>query len=204
MLAPYRVPKLFTRLYPNLTWRVKTSQKKVFLTFDDGPHPEITRWVLQFLHSQKIKATFFCVGENVLKYPDIFNEIIEAGHSIGNHTQHHLKGWNTPINKYVADVNEAKVHIPSILFRPPYGRIKRQQAAMLQVAGYKIVMWSLLSCDYLPNLKRENASKNLLKLTTPGDIVVFHDSAKAFANLQAILPGYVTSLIQLGYIFEPL
>lgn len=204
LLAPYRVPKLLIRLYPKLEWRVNTTSKTIYLTFDDGPHPEITRWVLQFLDSRKIKATFFCVGENVVKFPGVLQEILMAGHSVGNHSHRHLKGWNTPVKKYVADVNEAKGHIPANLFRPPYGRIKRQQAALLQAAGYKIIMWSLLSCDYLPNLNRENAKKNLLKLCRPGDIVVFHDSVKAYANLQEILPEFVDAMMQLGYNFEPL
>lgn len=196
----YTTPALFSTLDPFLEWRIKgDADKAVYLTFDDGPHPVITPWVLELLAQHEIKATFFCVGENVRKYPEVYQQIIREGHAVGNHTQHHLNGWNHPLETYLDDIAHASQYIDSKLFRPPYGRIGPLQALRLKKLGYRIMMWSLLSRDFEANLKKEAALNELVKNTESGSIIVFHDSEKAESNLRFLLPLYVEGVVNKGF-----
>lgn len=163
-------------------------QPTVYLTFDDGPIPGVTEFVLDALKQFDAKATFFLVGRNVVDYPSIYARILTENHSIGNHTHHHLKGSKTNLDAYLADVDLAAQHIDSMLFRPPYGRITKSQAAALSDKSYQLVFWSLLSGDFDPALSPEDCLQNVLKKIRPNDIVVFHDSLKAAKNVQYVLP----------------
>jgi peptidoglycan/xylan/chitin deacetylase (PgdA/CDA1 family) len=172
----------------------------LYFTFDDGPHPEITLWVLNELKKINAKATFFCVGDNVSKFPETYQEILNQGHSVGNHTFNHLKGWITEDDEYFQNTEKASQVIQSSLFRPPYGRIKPSQAKVLK-EKYKLVMWSHLTCDYEKNLNI-NASLRHMKKAVPGSIFVFHDSEKSFHNLQILLPELLNYYSSLGFRFD--
>lgn len=187
------------RLFSSVEWRIHTEEKAVYLTFDDGPHPEITPWVISQLQQTDSQATFFCVGENVVKYPTVFEQIQRAGHAVGNHTHNHIKGWQTKDLEYVKNTIKASQHIHSKLFRPPYGRISQSQISLLKAKGYRIIMWNLLSCDYSQNLNPPDALAALKKHTQSGSIIVFHDSEKAKSNLMAILPEYLNFLKLQGF-----
>lgn len=193
MLVAHRVPSWFTKLYPELVWFGEPDDRKVYLTFDDGPHPEITPWVMDQLALYQFKATFFCVGENCKKHPDVLQKLQNEGHAIGNHTFNHLKGWNTPTQEYIDNISLADQQFSSSLFRPPYGRITRTQIKSIKDSK-KIVMWSLLAADYHPSLNVPRAFATLTKHTKPGSIVVFHDSVKAKNNLELLLPAYLEYL----------
>jgi len=173
--------------YPSLIWEIKTNKKEVYLTFDDGPDPEVTPWVLDQLKAHNAKATFFCVGENVDKYPEVYKRILEEGHTVGNHTYNHLNGWETDYEKYIVNVKKCGHTFGSHLFRPPHGRIKRKQIRKLK-PRYKIIMWTLLSGDFDPNISATECSYNTVQYTDPGSIVVFHDSQKCKETLQGALP----------------
>jgi peptidoglycan-N-acetylglucosamine deacetylase len=193
----YRIPSFIKKLFYSYTWKVKTSDKLLFLTFDDGPHPEITPWVLAQLKQYQAKATFFCVADNVRKYPQIYAQIVQEGHAIGNHTYHHKNGWHTNTADYLADVALAEKYIQSNLFRPPYGKIKKAQARFL-LNQYAIVMWSHLSCDYSKSLNIPE-SLSAMKNIQAGSILVFHDSEKAWPNLQQLLPQLLPHYAQNGF-----
>jgi peptidoglycan/xylan/chitin deacetylase (PgdA/CDA1 family) len=193
----YRIPSFIQKLFSSYTWKVKTKDKLLFLTFDDGPHPEITPWVLAQLQQYQAKASFFCVADNVRKYPQTYAQILASNHAVGNHTYHHKNGLYTKVHEYLTDVALAENFIQSQLFRPPYGRIKKQQATAL-LKQYAVVMWSHLSCDYSSTLNIDE-SLNAMKKVEPGSILVFHDSEKAFANLQIILPQLLQFYQQEGY-----
>jgi peptidoglycan/xylan/chitin deacetylase (PgdA/CDA1 family) len=193
----YRIPFFLQKLFPAYTWKVNTDDKQLFLTFDDGPHPQITPWVLNILAEFNAKATFFCVADNVKKYPEVFKQIILAGHSIGNHTYHHLNGWKHSSSDYLADVKLAETYIESKLFRPPYGKITRKQAKEL-LPKYQIVMWDRLSVDYKKDLNIEESLRHM-KRVDKGSIIVFHDSEKAFENLQKLLPALLTNYKERGF-----
>lgn len=193
----YRIPFFLQKLFPAYTWKVNTNDKQLFLTFDDGPHPQITPWVLQILAEFNAKATFFCVADNVKKYPEVYKQIILAGHSIGNHTYHHLNGWKHSTSDYLADVKLAEQYIDSRLFRPPYGKITRKQAKEL-LPHYQIVMWDRLSVDYKKDLNIEESLRQM-KRVNKGSILVFHDSEKAFENLQKLLPVLLADYQKRGY-----
>jgi peptidoglycan-N-acetylglucosamine deacetylase len=182
----YTIPSILPILFSSYTWKVKTKDKELFLTFDDGPHPLITPWVIEQLRLFNAKATFFCVGENVKKFPETYSQILDAGHDVGNHTFHHKNGWQTPKEDYFSDIYLAKNLIQSKLLRPPYGRIKNSQARVL-AKEFEIIMWSKLSRDYEQNLNVKESYKQMCKVKN-GDILVFHDSDKAFKNLQFLLP----------------
>lgn len=182
----YTIPHVLIRLFPSCTWKVNTRDKELYLTFDDGPHPQITPWVLQQLQAYNAKATFFCVGENVQKFPKIFAQIIAGQHAVGNHTMQHVKGWKVSEKAYLDNIQQASSHIKSSLFRPPYGQITWRQLKALS-KQYKIVMWSLLSRDYDKHLTISE-SLTAMKLAAAGDIIVFHDSEKAFEQLKQLLP----------------
>ncbi len=193
----YRIPFFLQKLFPAYTWKVNTDDKQLFLTFDDGPHPQITPWVLRMLAEFNAKATFFCVADNVKKYPEVYKQIILAGHSVGNHTFHHLNGWKHNKSDYLADVKLAEEFIDSRLFRPPYGKITRKQAKEL-LPHYQIVMWDRLSVDYKKDLNIEESLRQM-KRVNKGSILVFHDSEKAFENLQKLLPVLLADYQKRGY-----
>jgi peptidoglycan/xylan/chitin deacetylase (PgdA/CDA1 family) len=205
----HRVPFFLPWLYPDLIWRIPTDKKELYLTFDDGPVPGPTDFVLETLRKYNCKATFFCIGDNVRKHPEIFNKVISEGHAIGNHTYNHVKGWSTPLNQYIANVELFNQQLPLIngqwsikLFRPPYGRITRNQIKALR--DYKIVMWDVLTSDYNPRLSPEKCLRNSIRATRPGSIIVFHDSVKAARNMSYALPRYVEHFLEQGYEFKAL
>jgi peptidoglycan/xylan/chitin deacetylase (PgdA/CDA1 family) len=201
-----KTPRLLKMLYPKLTWDIKTGSRSIFLTFDDGPIPIVTPFVLNILKQYNAKATFFCIGDNVTKHPDVFEAVKNAGHTIGNHTYNHLKGWQTDTQIYTDNFLLADKILDTNLFRPPYGRIKRAQIAALKAArpDINIIMWDILSGDFDMTLKPEPCLKNVLKHTGPGSIVVFHDSIKAFNRLEYVLPRALEAWSKAGYTFEAL
>lgn len=206
----YRAPFFLPWLYPNLVWRIPTERKELYLTFDDGPVPGPTDFVLETLAKHSIKATFFCIGDNVHKYPDVFKCILDQGHTIGNHTFNHLKGWRTPLEKYIENVRQCESELrvsglefrASKLFRPPYGRITRSQINAL--SDYKIVMWDVLTNDYDKLKSPEACFKNSIRVTRPGSIIVFHDSIKAERNMSYTLPRYIDHFLNQGFSFNTL
>ncbi len=173
----------------------------MFLTFDDGPVPEVTPWVLDLLDEYNAKATFFCVGENIEKNPDIFEKVVNGGHAIGNHTYNHLSGWVTDRLPYFLNIRKCAQLVKSELFRPPYGKLRPSQVQFLQ-RHYKIVMWDVLSADFDADISGEQCAKNVLRSVKPGSIVVFHDSLKAEKNLKHALPIVLERLAGEGYSFE--
>lgn len=195
-----QVPDLLRPFLGKLTWRKSPSSKVIYLTFDDGPVPEVTPRVLELLNQHQIKATFFCVGDNVQKYPEIYAEIIARGHKTGNHTFNHIKGTAIPANEYVENVRRASTFIQSRLFRPPHGRITRKQQKTLK-ADYEIIMWDVLTCDYDRNLAPGKVMENITRYSRNGSIVVFHDSIKAMENMLAVLPGAINWWKKAGYSF---
>jgi peptidoglycan/xylan/chitin deacetylase (PgdA/CDA1 family) len=198
-----QTPKIFHRLFPQLLWKVNVTSKVIYLTFDDGPHPEITPKVLNILADYDAKAAFFCVGDNVQKYPKTFRQIVEAGHVVGNHTFHHLKGWRTPDDLYFQDVAACQKLVKADFFRPPYGRIKPSQIRELG-KQYLLVMWSVISYDYDRKISPDHCLRIATKNTGPGDIVVFHDSEKAAKNMLHALPRFLEYFSKRGYRFERL
>ncbi|MEZ7505170.1 polysaccharide deacetylase family protein [Flavobacterium sp. Arc2] len=189
---------LIKKLFSQYIWDLPNNEKKVYLTFDDGPTPEITEWVLKQLELHNAKATFFCLGKNIEAHPSIFGKLIQKKHTIGNHTFNHLNGWKTSDEDYTKNIllceNSIKNHKIEInhsepkLFRPPYGKIKSVQAKKLKNEGYKIIMWDVLSADFDQTITEEKCLKNVISNIKPGSIVVFHDSVKAFKNLEYTLP----------------
>lgn len=198
-----KTPGIMRNLFPNFTWKLPAAQNTVFLTFDDGPVPEVTPWVLDLLGEYDAKATFFCVGENVQRNPEIFERIRREGHSVGNHTFNHLSGWSTENMDYFLNVRKCARLVHSDLFRPPYGKIKPKQAQFLQ-RHYRIVMWDVLSGDFDDQLDGEECMQNVLHNVSNGSIVVFHDSIKSQKNLRVALPGVLDQLRSEGYIFSAL
>jgi peptidoglycan/xylan/chitin deacetylase (PgdA/CDA1 family) len=200
--------KLIKLIFPNYVWDIPTVEKKVYLTFDDGPTPEITAWVLNQLKEFNAKATFFCIGDNIRKYPEIFDSIIINGHTIGNHTFSHYNGWKTKTSDYIENVLLCKEAIRkqttdnTQLFRPPYGKIRKSQANIIRKEGYKIIMWDVLSGDFDGRISPEKCLQNVTKNTRPGSIIVFHDSEKSHKNLVFTLPKFLTFLKQNNYVCE--
>ena len=196
-------PTILKLLFPSLIWEVKTDKKEVFLTFDDGPHPDITPWVLDCLNEYNAKATFFCVGENVCKYPEVYDQILKNGHSAGNHTHNHLMGWKTNDDKYFQNVAMAEEYISSKLFRPPYGRISSSQIRKLK-KDYSLIMWTVLTYDFDKSISKEKCYSNSISSSKNGSIVVFHDSIKASINLKYALPKFLEYFSNQGYTFQKL
>lgn len=193
-----KTPWWLKKLYPTLTWDLPARNKQVFFTFDDGPHPTATPFVLQVLRQYNAKATFFCIGKNVVEQPGIYQQLIDEGHAIGNHTFNHLNGWKTANDVYEQNVNQAAEVIGSKLFRPPYGRITKAQAKLLGV-DYRVMMWDVLSGDFDEKLSPQQCLLNVTKHTRPGAIVVFHDSSKAFSRLEYVLPKALEFVTRQGY-----
>ena len=196
-----RPPRIYRMLFPGVVWRINASEKCVYLTFDDGPVPEITPWVLDLLDKYNIKATFFCVGDNVRKYPEIYRQIIERGHAIGNHTFHHKQGIRTLTANYVADVDLAKVYIKSDLFRPPHGHMRFPQLFKLK-RKYKVIMWDVVTRDYSWRMTAEQVFNVVKKYTRNGAIIVFHDSVKSGDRMKNSLPPSIEWLLEQGYQFN--
>ena len=195
-------------LYPSLTWRIPTRQSELYLTFDDGPVPGPTEFVVDTLREFNAVATFFCIGDNVRKYPDVLQKIAEGGHQIGNHTFHHLKGWSTRTSAYIQDIQQCSEELmsklqqrPSMLFRPPYGRITRRQIKALP--SYRVVMWDVLTMDYNARLDKDRCLRNAINASRSGSIVVFHDSLKADKNLRYVLPKFLEHFASRGFVFKP-
>ena len=201
-----KTPWLLKKLYPNLVWNVDHNQRRIYLTFDDGPIPIVTPFVLNILKQYNAKATFFCIGDNVRKHPDIFEQVKNDGHAIGNHTFNHLNGWKTDNKTYLDNFLQAEKLLDTKLFRPPYGRIKRAQIKLLMEAkpGLEIIMWQVLSGDFDINLKPEQCLKNVLKHTDNGDIVLFHDSLKAQPRMEYALPRAMEQWSREGFEFSSL
>lgn len=196
-------------IYPSyLVWNIKNREKKIFLTFDDGPVPVVTTEVLAILNTYHINATFFCVGENVEKHPEVFAQVVAAGHAIGNHTYNHLCGWDVDHKTYLENVAKCEEvlkenHVATQLFRPPYGKAQRNQLKTLS-ATHKIIMWDVLTGDFDSTQSGEDCLKEAVFNTTSGSIIIFHDSYKAEKNLKYALPRYIDWALTHGYTFDKL
>lgn len=203
-----KTPWWLKKIYPLYTWDIKTKEKVIYLTFDDGPHELATPFVLDELKKYNAKASFFCIGKNVAAHPDIYKRILDEGHSVGNHTYNHRNGWKTNDEEYLKDVAEAAKIIDTPLFRPPYGRIRSFQAKNIGIAlkskASKIIMWDVLSGDFDETLTREECLQNVILNVKKGSIVVFHDSQKAFRLLEFVLPRVLDFLDSKGYRFDVL
>lgn len=209
-------------MFPNYVWDMATNERAIYLTFDDGPTPEITNWTLETLKKYNAKATFFCIGKNIEAHPDIFQNILIEGHAIGNHTQNHIKGWKTKSKDYLENIKLCetifKNHKPNLefddstiknhqslivnLFRPPYGQITPKQGKKLITLGYKIIMWDIISFDWDKTVTKETCLNNVISKATNGSIIVFHDSVKASKNMQFVLPKILEYFIKKGYNFK--
>ncbi|MBO0931714.1 polysaccharide deacetylase family protein [Fibrella aquatilis] len=199
---------LFRTVYPDFWWRIPVTdgqEPTIYLTFDDGPIPGVTEFVLGLLEEYAAQATFFCIGDNVRKHRDVFYKVIEAGHMVGNHTFNHLNGWKTHNEVYWANIRkcERQMNVPTPLFRPPYGRINKSQAVGIQ-NEYSVIMWDVLTGDFDQSLSPQTVLQKSIQYTEPGSIVVFHDSLKAWPNLQYVLPRYLAHFAQEGYQFRAL
>ena len=198
-----KTPWWLRMFYPFLTWRIKTSGKKIYLTFDDGPHETATPFVLDLLKQYNARATFFCIGKNVAKHPAIYERVLAEGHSVGNHTMNHVNGWKVNDAVYVDEVTQAGVLIRSDLFRPPYGRIKRSQQRKLKTINPKLktIMWDVLSGDFDTGLPPEGCLAYVLYHTKAGSIIVFHDSTKAWERMSFALPKVLEHFSKEGFEF---
>ncbi len=205
-----KTPRLVRWLFHKRVWAFSRSNNKVYLSFDDGPIPQVTPWVLEQLKKHQAKATFFCIGDNINKYPEIFNKVINEGHTVGNHTQHHVSGWNSSTTKYLKEIKLCEDIINSkktppfpskkvSLFRPPYGKMTSKQTSEVLKQGYSVIMWDILSKDYNQEISQENCLNNVLQNINKGSIVVFHDSLKAEKNLRYVLPKVLEHLNQKGW-----
>ena len=205
---------IIKKIFSNHVWEISNTENKIYLTFDDGPIPEITEWVLEELKKYNAKATFFCIGHNIEKHPEIFEKVINDGHSVGNHTFNHLNGWKTSTKEYLENFKLCEDSISNLqskiynlklkLFRPPYGKIKFSQSKKLRQLGYKIIMWDVLSADYDTAISPEKCLENVLQNVSSGSIIVFHDSVKAFPNLEYTLPRALKYWQEKGFVFEKL
>lgn len=207
------IKKLFSRQI----WSVPNLENTIYLTFDDGPTPEVTEWVLETLQQYDTKATFFCIGKNIVQHPEIYKKIIAQGHAIGNHTNHHVNGWKTATKKYLGEVNECATIINTFastiqeentvlypLFRPPYGKITPIQSKKIRSLGYKIIMWDILTADFDPTIAPEQCYENAIQKVENGSIIVFHDSNKAYTNLKYVLPKALAYYKNKGFQLETL
>lgn len=199
----FYLPKFIRETMPNLVWHI-SDPNGVYLTFDDGPTPGITEWILDTLAKYNAHATFFCIGKNVELYPDLYKKILDAGHSIGNHTHNHTTGWGTPVDEYVANIEHANSFIGTNLYRPPYAHLTGRQVAAIVRLGYKIVMWNVLSRDYNRDLSPEGCLRNVTRHLRGGSIVVFHDSVKTFKNMHYALPRTLDYIYSHNLVCKPI
>ena len=225
-LIPAKLPLFINKIFPKYVWNLPTEEQVMYLTFDDGPTPVITPWVLDILDKYNAKATFFCIGNNIEKHPEIFQETLKRGHATGNHTYNHLKGWQANTTNYLEEIKQTQDVIDrevekflisnqqspisnlqskiSDLFRPPFGQITNKQGAKLIALGYNIIMWSVLAVDWSPNTSKEKALKNVINNAKNGSVVVFHDSVKASKNMQYALPQMLDYFSKKGFRFKAL
>lgn len=201
-----KTPWWMKKLFPHCIWDMPKNEKILYLTFDDGPHPEITPFVLNELKKYNAKATFFCIGENVVKHADVYKRLIDEGHSVGNHTHHHINGWKTDDTIYLKDIEEASAHIQSSLFRPPYGRISKSQIKKISKgeivsSQLSIIMWNILAGDWDTGISPEKCYRRIKNKITAGDIIVFHDSEKARDRMSYALPLLLNDFTSMGYQF---
>lgn len=204
-----KTPWVLKKLYPDCVWDIPVQDNILYLTFDDGPHPEATPFVLNELKKYNAKATFFCIGKNVVEYPEIYKQILVEGHRVGNHSYNHLNGWKIDDATYIADIMHAKKFIDSDIYRPPYGRITKFQNRLLTGAGstsekqlFKIIMWNVLSADFDISVTPEKCASNVIRNTSRGSIIVFHDSQKALLKLQFALPRVLQHFTERNYKFK--
>ncbi len=193
---------LIKKLFPKYIWSISSPGKTVYLTFDDGPTPDVTEWVLNQLEQFNAKATFFCIGHNIADNRQIFEKTIAAGHAIGNHTYNHMNGWHTESAIYLENVEKCEREIVGVsknLFRPPYAKVNRRQSTALLAKGYRIVMWDVLSADFDQSITKEKCLENVIKNVRPGSVIIFHDSVKASENLKYALPKTLQFLKDNGY-----
>jgi peptidoglycan-N-acetylglucosamine deacetylase len=197
-----KIPWWVKQVFSSYVWSIDTRENEVFLTFDDGPHPVITPWVLEQLKTYNAKASFFCIGKNVAQHYAVYEQILQEGHAVGNHTYNHVNGWKVDTQEYLDDITEAGRLIQTNLFRPPYGRIRSKQAKQIGVAmncaDAKLIMWDVLSADFDQTIAKEECLNNTLRYTK-GSIIVFHDSEKAFSHLKFVLPKLLEHLHREGY-----
>lgn len=209
-MIPAKTPAIIKKAYPSYVWDFsKKGKKNIYLTFDDGPIPEVTEFVLKQLHEYDAKATFFCIGDNIKKHPEIFKRIIEQEQGIGNHTMHHLKAWETSNTKYLQNIEACEIQISTYvetlrtkLFRPPYGQISIGKLNEVKKMGYEIILWDILSKDWQQKMTPEKCLNNIIQHTQPGSIIVFHDSLKAYHNLKSVLPKVLEYFSEKGFIFD--
>ena len=201
MRLPARPPKLLQSLFPQCFLGLPNKQNKIYLTFDDGPTPEVLPFILKTLDTYQVPATFFCVGENMSRYPGLVKEMLEKNHVIGNHTQNHMSGWRIKNKTYFENVEACNAVYKTKLFRPPYGRLRKSQANFLS-KKYKIIMWNVLSYDYDKKILPEICYRNVIDNTKSGSVIVFHDNQKAFTNLQYALPHSIAFLLNKGFVFD--
>jgi peptidoglycan-N-acetylglucosamine deacetylase len=204
----HKTPFILKKLYPSLIWNNSRLEKKIYLTFDDGPIPEVTDFVLETLGEFGAMGTFFCVGDNIRKHPEVFQRVVTADHSVGNHTFNHLNGFKNSNENYFSNIQECDSYInnaenKSNLFRPPYGRIRNSQIQVLK-KNYKIIMWDVLSGDFDKSLAPDKCLKETIRCTKPGSIVVFHDSVKTYDTIKYVLPRYLYHFRSLGFSFKRL
>lgn len=202
-----KTPFLLSAFYANCVWKKPTTEKVIYLSFDDGPHPKATPFVLEQLKNFNAKASFFCIGKNVALYPSILEQIKREGHTIGNHTMHHLNGWKTDDEYYLNDIKVARTLLDTNFFRPPYGRVKKSQIKKIQADPFlphQIIMWDVLSGDFDTKISGEQCLKNVLDNTEPGSIIVFHDSDKAWERMHFALPKVLAHFREQGYRFDAL
>jgi len=196
------VPKFIQLLFPSIIWKKETTNKEIWLTFDDGPHPEVTPWILSVLKKENIQATFFLLGEKIEEFPCLKTKIINAGHTIGNHSYSHLNGWRCNKNTYLNDIEKCQKLMPeNNLFRPPFGKITTPQITTLK-QFYNIVLWDVLSLDFQKNITPNRVKKNILNNTSDGSIIVLHNNKKSYKNLEPILSKTIQSLKKSGFNFS--
>ncbi len=199
-----RPPYLYRKLFPGSVWQLPEEEPCVYITFDDGPNAATTPRLLRLLDQLHVPATFFCVGDNVRRYPEHYRAILAAGHTVGNHTYHHIRGLSLPASAYMADVQQAAELIHSRLFRPPHGRLTPAQLSALRTAGYRIIMFDVVTRDYNPRLTPDNVFHIATRYARNGSLIVFHDSPKAAPRMFDALPRVVTHLRAAGYTFRSL
>ena len=210
MIQFFKTPSIVKHLSRELIWNIDTVSKEIYITFDDGPIPDLTNYILDTLDEFAASATFFCVGDNIDKFPDIFTELLKRGHEVGNHTYNHLRGWSTGKDDYLLNIEQCQSVISDLhpptgkpLFRPPHGQITKAQINALK-DNYHIIMWDVLTYDFAPGLPKEKDLKKIIDHTRPGSIVVFHDNYKAENKLRYLLPNYLKHFSDQGYQFKKL